>query len=180
MMTTTTAMMRGIKCSHPIGLTRWSGTSHSEDPPHLHRQSSCTSRLVGDLDRAPLQSLHTYRHPAPRDRPEGTALTLPGASTIEPLYLPASYTIEWPATHRPTHHHPMPSITIIPSHRLPTPPEKRQEHIRRAVRPLSRSLFIERSECFPHCLLEIPLATPWPKQTLRPANRTYSPIFDFS
>ena len=41
--------------------------------------------------------------------------------------------------------------------------------------PLSRSLFIERSERFPHCLLEIPLATPWPKQTLRLANRTYSP-----
>ena len=26
----------------------------------LHRQSSYTSRLVGDLDRAPPQSLHTY------------------------------------------------------------------------------------------------------------------------
>ena len=36
--------------------------------------------------------------------------------------------------------------------------------------PLSRSLSIERSERFPHCLLEIPLATPWPKQTLRLAT----------
>ena len=40
--------------------------------------------------------------------------------------------------------------------------------------PLSCSLFIERSEHFPHCLLEIPLATPWLKQTLRLATRTYS------
>ena len=62
-----------------------------------------------------------------------------------------------------------------PSHQSPTPPKETQEHIRRAVRPLSRSLFIKRSERFPHCLLEIPLATSWPKQTLRPANRTYSP-----
>ena len=52
----------------------------------LHRQSSCTSRLVGDSDRAPPQSLHTYRHPAPLGRPEGTALTLPDASTTETLY----------------------------------------------------------------------------------------------
>ena len=96
---------------------RWSATSYSEDPPHLHKQSSCTSRLAGDSDRAPPQSLHTYRHPTPLDRPEGTALTLPGASTIEPLYLPASCTIEWTATHRSTHHLPMPSITITPSHR---------------------------------------------------------------
>ena len=69
----------------------------------------------------------------------------------------------------------MPSINNTPSHRSPTPPEERQEHIRRAVAPLSRSLSIERSERFPHCLLEIPLAMLWPKQTLRPAPRTYSP-----
>ena len=49
------------------------------------------------------------------------------------------------------------------------------EHIRRASRPPSSSLSIERSECFPYCLLEIPLATPWPKQTIRLATRTYSP-----
>ena len=56
---------------------------------------------------------------------------------------------------------------------------ERQEHIRRAIRPLGRSLSIERSERFPHCLLEIPLATLWPKQTLRLANRTYLPVFVF-
>ena len=83
----------------------------------LYRPSSCTSRLIGDLDRASPQSLHTYRHPAPLDRPEKAALTLPGGSTIEPLYPPASCTIDWPATYRPTHHLPMPSITITPSHR---------------------------------------------------------------
>ena len=49
------------------------------------------------------------------------------------------------------------------------------EHIRRASRPPSSSLSIERSERFPDCLLEIPLATPWPKQTLRFATRTYFP-----
>ena len=48
------------------------------------------------------------------------------------------------------------------------------EHIRRASRPPKSFLSIERSERFPDCLLEIPLATPWPKQTFRPANRTYS------
>ena len=89
----------------------------SGGPTASNLQSSCTSRLVGDSDRAPPQSLHTSHHPAPLDRPEGTALTLLGASTIEPLYLPASCTIEWPATHCPTHHLPMPSITITPSHR---------------------------------------------------------------
>ena len=68
----------------------------------------------------------------------------------------------------------MPSITTTPSHRSPTPLEERQEHIRRAVRPLSRSLSIERSERFPDCLLEIPLAMPWLKQTFRLATRTYS------
>ena len=52
---------------------------------------------------------------------------------------------------------------------------KEAEHIRRASRPPSSSLSIERSECFPDCLLEISLATPWPKQTLRLATRTYSP-----
>ena len=52
---------------------------------------------------------------------------------------------------------------------------KEAEHIRRACRPPSSSLSIERSERFPDCLLEIPLATPWPKQTLRLATRTYSP-----
>ena len=52
--------------------------------------------------------------------------------------------------------------------------EREEEHIRRASRPPSSPLSIERSERFPDCLLEIPLATPWPKQTLRLANRTYS------
>ena len=52
---------------------------------------------------------------------------------------------------------------------------KEAEHIRRASRLSSSSLSIERSERFPDCLLEIPLATPWPKQTLRLATRTYSP-----
>ena len=51
---------------------------------------------------------------------------------------------------------------------------KEAEHIRRATRPPSSSLSIERSEHFPNCLLEIPLATPWPKQTFRLATRTYS------
>ena len=52
---------------------------------------------------------------------------------------------------------------------------KEAEHIRRASRPSSSSLSIKRSERFPDCLLEIPLATLWPKQTLRLATRTYSP-----
>ena len=101
----------------PHWLDKVVGDLTVRDPPHLHRQSSCTSRLVGHSDRAPPQSLHTYQHPAPPDKPEGTALTLPGASTIEQLYLPASCTIEWPVTHRPTYHLPMPSITITPSQR---------------------------------------------------------------
>ena len=52
---------------------------------------------------------------------------------------------------------------------------KEAEHIWRASRPPSSSLSIERSEHFPDCLLEIPLATPCPKQTIRLATRTYSP-----
>ena len=51
----------------------------------------------------------------------------------------------------------------------------KEKHIRRASRPPNSSLSIERSERFPDCLLEIPLATPWPKQTFRLATRTYSP-----
>ena len=74
----------------------------------LQSYLQCTSRLVGDSDRALPQSLHTYRHPASLDRPVGTALTLPGTSTIEPLYLPASCTIEWSANSPP--HSPSPDV----------------------------------------------------------------------
>ena len=118
MTTTATAMTRGIKCSHPIGSIRWSATSYSEDPPHLHRQSSCTSiEWSATRERDPPHSLHTYRHPAPLGRPEGTALTLPGASTAKTLYILRPAPQSGQRTHHPTHHRPMPSIhrhTIAP------------------------------------------------------------------
>ena len=132
------------------------------------RPSSCTSiEWSATRVRDPPHSLHTYRHPAPLGRPEGTAHTLPGASTAETLYNPASCTIEWTANSPPTHHQPMPSInehTITP---ITHTTRGEVGAYKEGSRPLSRSLSIERSERFPHCLLEIPLATPWPKQTLR-------------
>ena len=87
---------------------------------------------------------------------------------------PASCTIEWsvnspphsPSTDAQHQHH---TITLI-THTTRGEAGAYKE----GGRPLSRPLFIERSERFPHCLLEIPLATPWPKQTLRLATRTYS------
>ena len=142
----------------------------------ITRLSSCTLiEWSATRERDPPHSLHTYRHPAPPGRSEGTARTLPGASTAETLYILRPAPWSGRHTHHPTHHRPMPGINNPPSHRSPTPPEEGQEHIRRATTPLSRSLFIERSERFPHCLLEIPLATPWPKQTLRLTNQNLLP-----
>ena len=73
----------------------------------------------------------------------------------------------------------MPSInhhTIAP---ITHTNKEEAEHIRRASRPPSSSLFIERSERFPDCLLEIPLATPWPSRPsdLQPELTPLTTIF---
>ena len=87
--------------------------------------------------------------------------------------------VTWTTTHRPTHHQPMPNIT---NHTI-TPITHTTRGEARAYKegglPLRCSLFIERSEYFPHCPLEISLAMPWPKQTLRLAHRTYSPHHNY-
>ena len=88
---------------------------------------------------------------------------------------PASCTIKWSAYSPP--HSPSTNVwhqqpTIIP---LTHTTRGRAGAYKEGRRPLSCSLFIERSERFPHCLLEIPLATPWPKQTLRLANQNLLP-----
>ena len=145
----------------------------------ITRPSSCTSKVVSDSYKRPA-ALTAHLPASCTSRWTGRNGThTAGCFHHRNTLPPASCTTEWSAPHRPTHHLPMPDIkhhTIVP---ITHTKSEREEHIRRAIRPLGRSLSIERSERFPHCLLEIPLATPWPKQTLRLANRTYLPVFVF-
>ena len=141
----------------------------------ITRPSSCTSIVVGDSDKRP--AILTAHLPAScTSRMTGRHGTYTaGRCHCRNTLPPATCTISGRRSHRPTHHRSMPSIirhTITPM--FHTTKEEVGAY-KESNPPLSHSLFIERSERLPHCLLEIPLAMPWPKQTLRFANRTYSP-----
>ena len=140
----------------------------------ISRLSSCTSRVVGDSDKRP-NTLTAHLPASCTSRQTGRKGTyIAGRFHCRNTLPPASCTTEWPAPYRPTHHKAIPSITQHTTSPISRTIGGEARADKEGGPPLCRSLSIERSERFPHCLLEIPLPTPGPKQTLRFANRTYS------
>ena len=141
----------------------------------ITRSSACTSIVVGDSNKRPA-ALTAHLPATCTSRQTGMNGTYTsGRFHCRNTLPPVSCITEWPAPDRTTHHKLIPSITQHTTSPISHTIRGEARAYKEGGPPLIGSLSIERSERFPHCLLEIPLAMLRPKQTLRFINRTYSP-----